>query len=115
MDVKMSVSYDGKVKISTGSERVRKDDLKKWLGRNDDAVLVKLKGQRNPSAPCAPGHICRIEEDGDQYSVFVGKYVIGQLPEEALDFAKKIDYSPEFMISIVGKVESDDVFIYIAE
>ena len=115
MNVNLSVSENGKVKISIGSQTVRKDDLKKWLGRNDDAVLVKLKGQRDPSAPCSPGHICRIEEDGDQYSVFVGKYIIGQLPEEALDFAKKIDYSPEFMISIVGKVEADDVFIYIAE
>jgi len=117
MNVNISLTETGEIKFSMGSERVRKDNLEKWLGRNDDAVLVKLEGQKEPTAPCSVGHICRIEKaDGDQkYNVLIGKHVIGQLPDRAIEFANNIEYSPEFLISIVGKVEDDGIFIYIAE
>jgi hypothetical protein len=117
MSINLSISGDGKVKISTGSTKVRKDDLSKWLGRNRDAVLVKLEGQPAPSAPCSVGHICQIEDDPDnqRYDVFVGSHLIGYLPEEAMAFAEQVDTSPEFLISIVGKVEDDGIYIYVAE
>ena len=123
MSINISVSSDGKVKFSSGSDRVRLDDLDKWLGRNPDAILVKLEGHPIDFMNYRVGHICRIEDgDGDQeYNVFIGKHLIGQLPDEAIEFAKQIDYSPEFMISIVGKIEygasaeTDEIYIYVAE
>ena len=115
MDVKMSISTDGSIKISTGSGRVRLDSVDKFLGRNRDAVLVKLEETPALSFECKPGHITSIEREDDQhFNVFVGKHYIGQLPEEAISFANSIEAAPEFMVSIVGKVE-DGIFIYIAE
>ena len=120
MEIKFDLSEGGKVKISTGSGKVRLDDINKWLNRNRDAVLVKLEGSHDVFG-YRVGHICNIEEDDGKYNVFVGKHLIGQLPEEAIAFANQIDYSPEFMISIVGKIdyaasaEDDAIFIYIAE
>ena len=123
MTVKMSVSLDGKIKISTGPDNVRLEDLGKWLRRNDDAVLVKLNGPHEVFDKLKPGHLTRIEkdEDGQHYNVFVGKHFIGQLPDEAIAFAERVEYSPEFLIAIVGKIEygasagSDEIYIYIAE
>lgn len=117
MSINMSVGIDGKVKISLGPVKVRKENLDKWLARNDDAILVKLIGHPAPSAPCSVGHLCRIEEsdDGQGYDVFIGDHLIGRLPDEAIAFAQQVDYSPDCLIAIVGKVENDDVFIYIAE
>lgn len=114
MNVKISMDENRELSMSMGSERVRKDDLAKWLGRNNDAILVKLKGHHNWPG-CKPGHICKITEGQEGYDVFVGSHCIGQLPDEAIAFARQIDYSPEFMISIVGKTENDDIFIYVAE
>ena len=107
MNVNLGITSDGKVKISTGSVRVRLDDLEKWLGRNPDAILVKLEGHPVGFTKYRVGHICRIEKDdcGQKYNVLIGSHVIGQLPDEAIAFANQIDYSPEFMISIVGKIE----------
>lgn len=123
MDLKISLSYDGKIKFTTGPERVRLDDLKKWLCRNQDAILVKLEGPNDTSMNYKPGHVCRIEEDDDgkSYNVFVGKHFIGQLPEEAIAFAEQVDYCPDSLIAIVGKIEhedsedKDEIYIYIAE
>lgn len=117
MDVKISLSLDGKVKMTTGSEKVRMDSLDKWLARNRDAILVKLEGDPDPSLNYKPGHITSIEEDddGQHYNVFVGKHFVGQLPQEAITFSEQVDMSPPFMVSIVGKVEDGIVFIYIAE
>ena len=117
MTVNTGINKDGKISFSTGPVKTRKDDLKKWLGRNDDAILVKLCGHSDPSFQCSVGHVCRIEKCSDDpaYTVFVGNHVIGQLPDEALTFADRVDSSPEFLISIVGKIENGDVFIYIAE
>jgi len=116
MTVRMGIDKDGKITISTGPVSTRKEDLDKWLKRNDDAILVKLNGHPEPSAPCSVGHLCRIEEcDDSTYSVFVGSHLIGQLPDEAVSFAERVDLSPEFLIAIVGKVEDSDVYIYIAE
>ena len=108
---------DGEFYITTGPMKPRKEDLNKWLGRNRDAVLVKLIGHPEPSAPCSVGHICRVEKINDDpaYIVFVGRHPIGQLPEEAIAFADHVGSSPEFLVSIVGKVEDGDVFVYIAE
>ena len=71
MTVKMSVSLDGKIKISTGPDNVRLEDLGKWLRRNDDAVLVKLNGPHEVFDKLKPGHLTRIEkdEDGQHYNV----------------------------------------------
>lgn len=116
MTVHLSITENGDIKITTGSKKVRKDNLDKWLGRNRDAVLVQLEGNPEQSAPCSVGHICNIEEgENGQYNVFVGNHVIGQLPAEAIAFAEQVDYSPDSLISIVGKVEEDKVSIYIAE
>lgn len=117
MNVKISMTEDGKVKFSTGSERVRKDNLDKWLGRNQDAVLLKLEGDRDESFTCSAGHICRIEEgDADRtYNVFVGSHLIGQLPDDAIKFAEQVESSPEFLIAIVGKVDESGTYIFIAE
>ena len=123
MDSNISLSSDGKVKFSLGSGRVRLEDLNKWLGRNDDAVLVKLEGRPINYTKYRVGHICTIIENDDsqKYDVLIGNHVIGQLPEEAIAFAKQVDSSPEFLIAIVGKIEygassaDDDIFIYIAE
>ena len=120
MTVRINLSADGKIKISTGPEKTRLEDINKWLGRNRDAILVKLEGNHDVFG-YKVGHLCRIEEDNEKYNVFVGNHLIGQLPEEALSFAKQIDYSPEFMIAIVGKIEyaasaeDDEIFIYVAE
>lgn len=123
MTIHIKLSSDGKIKISNGSNKVRLDDLGKWLGRNRDAVLVKLEGHPVDFTKYRVGHICTIEvdDDGQKYNVFIGNHLIGQLPEEAIAFAKQIDYSPEFLIAIVGKIEygasadTDEIFIYIAE
>ena len=123
MTLNIKLTPEGKVKFSTGSEKVRLEDINKWLGRNRDAVLVKLEGRPVDFTKYRVGHLCRIEEadDGQKYNVFVGNHLIGQLPDEALEFAKQIDYSPEFMVSIVGQIEygptpdDDEIFIYIAE
>ena len=107
----------GKVSFSVGPVDTRKENLNKWLGRNSDAILVKLIDQPEHSAPCSVGHLCRIEEsdDGSAYFAFVGKHLIGRLPNEAIEFANSVDLSPEFLVSIIGKIEDGDVYIYIAE
>lgn len=115
MTVKIGISADGSIKISTGSSKVRIENLEKWLKRNRDAILVKLEGNCDPSMKYKPGHVCQIESTDDQYSVFVGSHFIGQLPDEAISFAETIGYSPEFLVAIVGKVEDDNISIYIAE
>ena len=116
MTVNMKIGIDGKISISTGSAKIRKEDLNKWLIRNDDALLVKLNGYLDQSSPCSVGHICHIEKaDDNQYYAFIGNHLIGQLPNEAITFADSIDSSPEYLISIVGKIEPDAVYIYIAE
>ena len=43
MTVKIGISADGSIKISTGSSKVRIENLEKWLKRNRDAILVKLQ------------------------------------------------------------------------
>lgn len=111
------------IKFTSGPDTVRLENLGKWIGRNRDAVLVKLEGPHDIFDKLKPGHLARIEEDddGQHYSVFVGKHFIGQLPEEAIAFAEQVEYSPEFLIAIVGKIEygasadSDEIYIYIAE
>ena len=115
MSINLSMSANGEIKISTGSAKVRLDDLEKWLKRNTDAVLVKLEGSHDPSMNYKPGHVCQIENTGDQYSAFVGSHLIGQLPGEAISFAESVGTDPEFLIAIVGKVEDDEISIYIAE
>ena len=117
MGINLSVGMDGKVKVTVGPLNVRKDNLDKWLGRNRDAILVKLIGHPAPSSPCSVGHLCRIEEsdDGNGYVVFIGKHLIGRLPDDAIAYAEQLDTIPDSMIAIVGKVEDGDVFVYIAE
>lgn len=114
MTVKMSVSPDG-IKILTGSDRVRLDSLDKFLGRNRDAILVKLEGHPDPSMTYKPGHVCNIVEDNQKYYVFVGKHLIGMLPDEAVAFAEQVDSSPDCLVAMVGKVEEDEISIYVAE
>ena len=122
MTVNIKLTSDGKIKYSIGSEKVRLESLDKWLGRNDDAILVKLKGPRDDFDKLKVGHICRIEEadEDQQYNVFVGKHMIGLLPDEAIAFAGSVDSSPEFLVAIVGKIEygadksCDEIYIYIA-
>ena len=123
MTMKISVSNDGKIKFSAGPDTVRLEGLNKWLRRNDDAILVKLEGPHEAFGKLKPGHLARIEvdDDGQHYNVFVGKHFIGQLPDEAVKFAERVESSPEFMIAIVGKIEygasteNDEIYIYIAE
>ena len=116
MSVNLGFDSEGKVKTSMGSAKVRLDSLEKFLLRNDDAILVKLEGPHDPSMVYKPGHVCRIEEDSDnKYSVFVGNHMIGYLPEDAITFAKQVDLIPEALVSMVGKVEDNSIFIYIAE
>lgn len=123
MSINMKLTFDGKLKFSNGPDTVRLESLEKWLGRNRDAVLVKLEGLHDVFDKLKPGHLARIEEDddGQHYNVFVGKHFIGQLPDEAIAFAEQVEYSPEFLIAIVGKIEygasadSDEIYIYIAE
>ena len=123
MTVKMGITSDGKIKISTGPDKVRLEDLGKWLGRNRDAMLVKLEGKPVEFTKYRVGHLCRIEEDdnGQKYNVFIGNHLIGQLPDEAVAFADQVNSSPEYLVSIVGKIEygassdNDEIFIYVAE
>lgn len=115
VNVKLSLTMDGKIKFSSGSEKVRLDSLEKFLGRNPDAILVKLGNPADTSLTYKPGHVCRIEEDENKYYVFVGKHLIGQLPDEAIAFAEQFGYGPQFLVSIVGKVEDDGIYIYLAE
>lgn len=123
MTIKMSISMDGKIKITTGPETVRLEKLDKWLSRNNDALLVKLEGPHETFDKLKPGHLARIEidEDGQHYNVFVGKHFIGQLPDEAIAFADRIESSPDCLIAIVAKIEygastdTDEIYIYIAE
>ena len=117
MSINICVSNDGKVKISTGSMRVRLDSVEKFLSRNRDAILIKLDGPHDSSMEYKPGHVCRIEENdnNEKYSVFVGNHMIGYLPDEAIAFAKQVDSIPEALVSMVGKVEEDYIYIYIAE
>ena len=123
METKIKITNDGKIKFSMESERTRLEDLGKWLRINRDAILVKLEGPHDTSMKYKPGHKCRIEEDDDEqkYNVFVGKHFIGHLPEEAIAFAESIDYCPDVLIAIVGKVEpgasaeEDEIYIYVAE
>ena len=114
MTVRMSVSLDGKTKITTGPVKVRKESVEKFLAHNRDAVLIKLDGTHDTSMEYKPGHLCRIEEENDKYNVFVGNHFIGQLPEEAISYADQIDLSPDVLSAMVGKVEDDVIFIYIA-
>ena len=75
MSIFMRMTSDGKIKISTVSEKVRIDSVEKFLGRNHDAILVKLEGPHDSSMLYKPGHVCRIEEDdcdSQKYSAFVG-------------------------------------------
>ena len=109
----MSISSDGKIRISSGSGKVRIEDVNKFLGRNRDAILVKLEGAADHSMNYKPGHICSIEEDEDQYSVFVGKHYIGKLPDEAIAFSEQVELSPDCLSAMVGKVENDDIYIYV--
>ena len=118
MTLHMGVKLDDmSIYFSTGPEKTRKEDLNKWLGRNDDAVLVKLDGTPDPSFKCSAGHLCRIVKYNNDpaYYVFVGNHLIGLMPDEAVAFAARIDSSPEFLVSIVGKVEDGNIFVYIAE
>ena len=117
MSANLSISTDGKIKITSGPTRTRLENIDKWLARNRDAILVKLEGDYDTSMTYKPGHLCRIEEGDqpDKYNVFVGDHLIGQLPDEAIAFANQINYSPEIMVSIVGKIENDEIFIYVAE
>ena len=118
MSINLRVTAEGKVKISMGPDRVRIDSVEKFLGRNRDAILVKLEGPHDPSMLYKPGHVCRIEEDDDdneKHIVFVGKHMIGYLPDEAIAFCHQVDSIPEALVSIVGKVEDNDIYIYIAE
>lgn len=118
MSVNLRMATDGKIKISMGSDKVRIDSVEKFLGRNRDAILVKLEGPHDSSMLYKPGHVCRIEEDDDdnqKYIVFVGKHMIGYLPDEAIVFSQQVNSVPFALVSIVGKVEGDDIYIYIAE
>ena len=118
MTVKLGVTTEGKFKMTMGPERVRLDSLEKFLGRNHDAILVKLTGPHDTSMNYKPGHVCRIEEDDEdkqKFNVFVGKHFIGQLPEEAINFADLVGSFPAFLVSMVGKVENDEIYIYVAE
>ena len=117
MTIHIGIKENGKINMSIGPYKTRKEDLNKWLSRNSDAILIKLIGHPEPSAPCSVGHLCRIEEGDDKniYNVFIGNHLIGQLPDEALAFAESVDSIPDALIAIVGKRENDDVFIYIAE
>lgn len=122
MEVKLGISTDGTIKISTGSKRVRIESVDKFLNRNHDAMLVKLEGDPDPSIKYKPGHLCEINDDGsNKYNVFVGSHFIGYLPPEAIAFAESIESSPAFLVAMVGKVEHDDntdtdkISIYIAE
>lgn len=104
------------IKFSTISDKTRIEMVDKYLSRNPDAILVKLNGQPDPAMAYKPGHVCGIEEDGEKYNVFVGKHIIGQLPDEAIAFANKVDIHPCMLPAIVGKVESDgSIYIYVAE
>ena len=104
-----------KVTFSTRSDKTRIDSVDKFLARNRDAILVKLEGTPDASMTYTPGHVCGIEECDDGYNVYVGKHLIGQLPDEAVTFAEQVDLSPEFLVAIVGKVEENAISIYIAE
>lgn len=118
MTVHLSVNENGRLKMTSGPSRVRKDSVEKYLGRNDDAILVKLNGVPDQSMDYKPGHVCRIEEDDEDsqlFNVFVGNHYLGSLPEEALEFSRKVDMYPPFFPSIVGKVEDGNIYIYIAE
>ena len=118
MSINLSIDMNGKVKISTGPQRVRLDSVKHFLDCNDDAILVKLEGPYDPSMVYKPGHLCRIVKDDNndqKYIAFVGSHMIGYLPDEAIAFANHVDMIPEALISIVGKIEDDAIFIYIAE
>ena len=115
-DVRMGINLKtGEIYISTGPLKTRKEDLNKWLGRNRDAILVKLNGQPDPAFSCSVGHLCRIEEcdDDNTYNVFIGKHLMGQLPEEAISFADSMELSPDCLVAIVGKIEDGDIYIYI--
>ena len=117
MSINLGIKEDGKITISSGPLKPRKEDLNKWLNRNTDAVLVKLEGNQEPTFSCSVGHVCRIEKGDDKgvYNVFVGGHLIGQLPDEGISFAEHVDSSPEFLISIVGKIVNNAVYVYIAE
>lgn len=115
MTIKMSISNEGKIRITTGSGKVRLEDVNKFLGRNRDAILIKLEDAADQSMDYKPGHICSIEEDDDQYSVFVGKHYIGRLPDEAITFAEQVESDPDCLVAIIGKIEQDEIYIYIAE
>lgn len=104
------------IRISTRSDRTRIDDVDKYLARNSDAILVKLEGSPDPSMAYKPGHVCGIEEaDPGVFNVYVGKHLIGQLPDKAITFAESVDMYPALLPAIVGKVEEDAIFVYIAE
>ena len=104
-----------KVKFSTTSDRTKVESVEKYLGRNPDAILVKLDGQADPSMAYKPGHICGMEETDQGINVYVGKHLIGQLPAEAIAFANEVDIHPCLLPAIVGKVEDGAIYIYIAE
>lgn len=107
-----------KIKLTTVSDRTRIESVEKYLARNSDAILVKLEGTADPSMTYRPGHVCGIEADDEndqQYNVYVGRHMIGYFPEEAIAFAKQVDETPEILPTIVGKVDDDGIYVYIAE
>lgn len=104
------------INLSTVSERTRIESIEKYLSRNRDAILVRLIGKPDPSMVYKPGHVCGMEEDGQAINVYVGKHLIGQLPDDAIAFAKEVDMDPCLLPAIVGKIESDgSIYIYVAE
>ena len=115
MTIRMGITNEGKIRITTGPDKVRLEDVNKFLGRNRDAILVKLEDSSDPSMNFKPGHLCRIEEDEDQYSVFVGKHYAGKLPDEAITYAESVESDPDCLVAMIGKVENGEIYMYVAE
>ena len=115
MTIRIGITNEGKIRITTGPVKVRLEDVDKFLGRNPDAILVKLEDSPDPSMNYKPGHLCRIEEDEDQYSVFVGKHYVGKLPNEAIAYAEQVESDPDCLVAMIGKVENSEIYIYVAE
>lgn len=106
---------DVKISFSTVSDRTRIESLDKFLARNRDALLVKLDGHADESIVYKPGHVCGMKQDENgNCNVYVGSHMIGQLPDEAISYANEAGCLPELLDAIVGIVENDGIFIYIA-